>query len=211
MTAVALEVVVIGSGRSGTAWAAEHLTAAGVTCGHESVLDWHATSRPDRRLGYPGRTPSPHEPAPGAPLRAESSLAAIAYLAVVPPTVRVWHVAREPRSTARSWAASGILDDPTAPYGRFALAHVPPMALEPTPLGRALRWVAEWNLRGAGAAWALDLDYRLDRLEDVAEGRVNPHGPDAPPPGWDEIRGACRAETFEFVTWWAAIAGYPGP
>lgn len=208
---VALEVVVIGSGRSGTAWAATALTVDGTPCGHESVFDWHPSSRPDRRLDYPGRTPSPFEPAPEVELRAESSLAAIAHLAAVPPSATVWHVAREPRATIRSWVDSGILDDPAAPYGRFALAHVPAAAAETTPLGRAARWVAEWNLRGAAAARALGLDYRLDRLEDLAGEIVNQHGPGRTPPVWPVLSAVCQPATFALLVEWAATAGYPGP
>lgn len=204
---VELEIVVIGSGRSGTGWAARHLTAAGVACGHESVFDWHPSSHPARRLDYPGRTPSPHEPPAGIALRAESSLAAIAYLAAVPRSARVWHLARDPLRVVRSWASTPLLVTDT-PYGRFARAHVPELAAEPTLAGASARWVAAWNLRGHAAADALGLAYKLDRLEDVADDVVNRHVADADPPTWATIERDATPETVDLLRRWADLAGY---
>lgn len=202
---VRLSVVVIGSGRSGTGWAARHLTANGQSCGHESVFDWTPYSTPTRRLDYPGRTPSPHE-APGE-LVAESSLAAIAYLGQLDASVRVWHLARDPAACVASWAHFEILDDDATPYGAFCRRHVPAIAEEANGLGRAARWVAEWNLRG----WREAHDrpgYRLDRLEDVAEGEpvnARPH----PPAELDEVLASCSLGTARLLLSWAELAGYP--
>lgn len=206
MTTVRLEVVVIGTGRSGTAWAARRLTAAGVTCGHESVFDWHWSSQPDRRLEYQGRVPSRHAPPDGVPLRAEASLAAIAHLAVVPVGCTVWHVVRHPLAVVASWAGSGILDDCASPYGRFVWAHVPAVAGESTSLGRAARWVAEWNLRGAAAAQALGLPYCRTQVEGDSE-VVNRHST-ADPLSWDQALEACTPATGQLLRQWAAAARY---
>lgn len=213
MTDARLEVVVIGSGRSGTAWAARRLTESGIPCGHESVFDWHPSSDPSRRLDYPGRTPSPHEPPPDVELRAESSLAAIAHLSHVPESCHVWHVARDPLAVITSWAGGGILADqrPSTPYGRFVVAHVPAVAAEAHVIGRAARWVAEWNLRGAAAAEALRLPYRLTRLEDENDEPVNQHRHPraAPPVTWEDVAEFASIDTAELVGEWATLAGYP--
>lgn len=212
MTAAALEVVVIGSGRSGTAWAAHRLTEAGVPCGHESVFDWHPSSDPSRRLDYPGRTPSEWEPPPTVELRAESSLAAIAHLSHLPDGCRIWHVVRDPRDVIDSWAKSGLLTDPTAsPYGRFMLAHVPAIADESLNVGRAARWVAEWNLRGAAACHALGLAYERTQVEHVAPLALNRHRPiGAEPLTWTAIADAATVPTLELLGEWATLAGYRG-
>lgn len=211
MTAVDLSVVVIGSGRSGTAWAARHLTGQGVPCGHESVFDWHPSADPTRRLDYAGRTPSPHEPPAHLPLEAEASLAAIAHLAHLPEGCHVWHVARHPFDVIRSWVSSGILAVPLAsPYGRFVIAHVPDVATEASPVARAARWVAEWNLRGRTAARSLGLPYTLTRLEDEGTPPVNEH-PIGSRPGmtWARVRAEATPDTVRLLTRWAATAGYP--
>lgn len=208
MTAAALSVVVIGSGRSGTAWAAHRLTESGIPCGHESVFDWHPSSDPTRRLDYPGRTPSQHEPPAGIELAAESSLAAIAHLAHVPADCRVWHVARHPLAVIDSWASGGILDDPGTPYGRFALAHVPAIAAERSAVGRAARWVAEWNLRGRHAANALGLAYRLTRIEDEHSDPVNRHQRSTPTVTWEAVADEASIDTAEMLGEWAIAAGY---
>lgn len=210
MTAVDLSVVVIGTGRSGTAWAARHLTGQGVPCGHESVFDWHPDSHPSRRLDYPGRTPSPHEPPAHLPLEAEASLAAIAHLAHLPEGCHVWHVARNPLAVVASWAGSGILADPLAsPYGRFVLAHVPAVAWERSEVARAARWVAEWNLRGVDVARALALDYHLTRLEDEQAAKVNEHGGSRPGVPWERIIREASTTTAAMLLKWANHAGYP--
>lgn len=209
MTDVALRFVVIGSGRSGTAWAARQLTESGIVCGHESVFDWHPSSDPSRRLDYPGRTPSPHEPPDRIALEADASLAAIAHLAQLPDGCNVWHVARDPRQVIDSWAASGILGDlPRTPYGRFIAAHVPAVAAERDLIGRAARWVAEWNLRGRAAAQALRLPYRLDRIEDGDGRLVNAHRTYDVGLTWGGIADCSTIETAELLAEWATVAGY---
>lgn len=212
MTAIDLGVVVIGSGRSGTAWAAHRLTESGVPCGHESVFDWHPSSDPSRRLDYPGRTPSEHEPPPDVELRAESSLAAIAHLAHLPARCHVWHVVRDPRDVIASWAGSGILTRPAeTPYGRFMLAHVPAIDAEPLTIGRAARWVAEWNLRGAAATAALGLTYERTQVEQAAAEVVYRHRDES---GirrrltWADVDEASTDETLELLDAWAHLAGY---
>lgn len=212
MTAVKLRTVVIGSGRSGTGWAARWLTEQGEPCGHESVFDWHPSSHPDRRLDYPGRTPSPHEPAADVVLEAESSLAAIAHLAHLPDGCWVWHLTRDPLAVVASWASSRILTRPAGtPYGRFVVAHCPDVAAEASDVARAARWVAEWNLRGHDAARRLGLRYHRSRLEDVAAGHalVNQHRPDGEPVTWRQVRAEATPYTAAMLTRWAHLAGYP--
>lgn len=210
MTAVDLRFVVIGSGRSGTAWAARQLTERGIVCGHESVFDWHPSTDPGRRLDYPGRTPSPHEPPDDEVLlEADASLAAIAHLAQLPAGCNVWHVARDPRQVIDSWAVSGILGDLTgSPYGRFIAAHVPAVAAEGDLVGRAARWVAEWNLRGRAAAQALRLPYRLDRIEDGDGDVVNRHRIGDAGLTWETIARCSTIATAELLGEWATVAGY---
>lgn len=209
MTLATLELVVIGTGRSGTAWAARHLTAAGVPCGHESVFDWHPSSDPGRRLDYPGRTPSPYEPAPDVVLRAESSLAAIAFLPLLPADCVVWHLTRDPLAVVASWAESGILDWPPAtPYGQFMARHVPGLADEPTTIGRAARWVAEWNLRGVERCRVLGLAVARSRIEDHDADTVNPHRLDPDPLEWATIRDAASPAAVAALERWAYVAGY---
>lgn len=207
---VGLRCVVIGSGRSGTAWAARHLTRRGIVCGHESVFDWHPSSQPDRRLDYDGRTPSKHEPPAGIELQADASLAAIAHLAQLPAGCSVWHLARDPLDVIASWAAGGILNEqvPSTPYGRFIAAHVPEVFDEGTPVGRAARWVAAWNLRGRQAALVLGLPYRLTRIEAVSAGEAAVNASTHRRVTLGDVHAHARAETAAMLDVWRHAAGY---
>lgn len=128
-----LELLVVGTGRSGTGFLSKVLTEAGLPCSHEG------------RFGPRGLIES-DDPA-------ESSWLAVPYLEVLSvPTVLVW---RDPIAVVRSLLGIRFFETP-GPYRDFALRHEPD--LEGLPVVRAaLEWWIRWNRR------ALDLaDVVLD-------------------------------------------------
>lgn len=123
----------------------------------------------------------------------------------------MWHLARHPLAVIASWAASDVIGSNATPFGRFIRCHVPDVAAEATPVARAARWVAEWNLRGRRACEALDRPYRLTRLEDedpTGAGRVNGSVRDLDPVTWEQVAAEATAETAEMLGTWAYVAGY---
>lgn len=117
-------LLVTGTGRCGTTWLADTLTAAGLPCGHEAVFNLH-------RHGEGGWV-------------AESSWLAAPYLPV--PDAYTVHLVRHPLAVIRSFVAKGTFRLRRRPYGRYAARHVPDIAEQPTTPERAAVHWAQWNL-----------------------------------------------------------------
>lgn len=148
-----MRLIVTGTGRSGTLWAAEALSAAGIDCGHERAFD-------PRRHGEGDWV------ADSSWLAAPCTPFADAY---------VVHLVRHPLDVIRSRATWGTFQRRRGPWARWAIRHVPAMA-DPTlsPVERAAvhwtGWVqlitADETLRLEGVT-AADIG-RLARLVDSA-------------------------------------------
>lgn len=150
---MSLRYLVAGTGRSGTAFISRALTLAGGRCGHESVLN-HDRAGSRRRL----RT-NPED------LLGDSSLAAFAYLlepelAEVP----VLHLLRNPVDVVASWAATGILDDDSTPYGRFIRSELPDVKAGADSIARAVLYV---NAATTAVTVRARGPYRTVRIEDL--------------------------------------------
>lgn len=152
-------LIITGCQRSGTAYTATVLTAAGLWCGHE------------REIGETYR---------GGPVRptvVEASWMAVPHLAAL--DAHVVHQVRHPLRVAASMLARRTLGGrKVAPSGRYAIRHCPRIADEPDEPARVLRYWHDWNLAAeavAGARWRLcDLDVgRITAVLEAAGRRID--------------------------------------
>lgn len=119
-------LLVTGTGRSGTMWAAEALTEAGAPCGHE-----HIFGRTDRSTLHRWR--------------AEASWRAAPHLDGLPSDIYVVHLVRHPVHTVASRAKRHTFQDPVPSGGLWAMDVCPEIAEGATALERsAIHWAA-WN------------------------------------------------------------------
>lgn len=130
--------VITGTGRSGTMWAAEALTAAGLPCAHEhSCSSWDDDYGDDQvwrdMPGGLGESSWQAAPFVGAMQRAG---------------VPVVHLVRHPIEVASSLIGNNmlqpILGEPL-PWHRFIEAHIGDHIFRLHPHDRALRFWTEWN------------------------------------------------------------------
>lgn len=135
-----LRAVIVGTGRSGSGYIAQALTACGIRCGHEQV--WGFGRRDDQLL-------------------VESSWMAVRFL---PLRLRVWHQVRHPEASLRSRiTAPGHARD-GSPMDRWQREHGKGMPeLPQDPVLRAMRRYVVWNL-----ACEQHAEFRW-RVEDVDE------------------------------------------
>lgn len=118
------DFLVTGCGRSGTAWAARLFTELGFPCTHEGQFN----------LAVSG------------PLRgAESSWLAMPHIDSLDPSTSLLRIVRDPYAVVQSIVARGFLRDMDGPYEKYALRHAPVID-RPDHLGRAIRYVALWDL-----------------------------------------------------------------
>lgn len=138
--------LILGSGRSGTAYVAAWLRAAGVECSHELVWQFAQDGS-------------------GPPLANQSGPDVEASWMAVPfvTTERAVLVVRHPRATAASWYRSGVFHGSGGPLGGAARglieAHAPEVFTTPDVWERCWRFWAAWNLlaaRHAVAVFALE-------------------------------------------------------
>lgn len=150
------KVLIVGTGRSGTGWAAKVLNTAGVRCGHQAVFKHEHTlgrSRIDWGLW-----------------EADSSYEAVPHLPVLPDDVRVVHLIRHPLATVKSWLEHGAFGDDMP--DRFRDFHAVLKLVRPsilsftTPVDRAAAYWMWWNMDAAGYA-----DVKM-RLEHVSANRL---------------------------------------
>jgi hypothetical protein len=142
--------VVVGTGRCGTTYVSEALTASGLACGHEQMF---TPAGPRRSLRLAG----------------DASWLAVPYLDDV--DAPVYHVVREPLAVVNSFLAIGFFRLGSAgPVGagghhrrhqRFAQRH---FGFSGDEVADAVRWYVEWNRRCERFA-----DHRF-RIEDARAG-----------------------------------------
>ena len=131
-----VKLLVVGTGRCGTASAQRALNAVGIGCGHEDVYGpW----------GYVDETG----------LEADASWLAVPYLPFV--NARIIHLARDPVDVANSFLSIGFFDAaPANVYKDFARRWAP---LTGDGVDDAFRWWLEWNRmceRHAAARFRVD-------------------------------------------------------
>lgn len=124
-----LELLVVGSGRSGTGYVARTLTAAGFPCSHEGR--WSPAGVVD-------------------PRPAESSWLAVPHLDEVPDEVPVVLVWRDPVAVVRSFVGLRFWSTPSR-YRSAALGWQPDLA-ELDEVSASLEWWSRTNLRALGSA-----------------------------------------------------------
>ncbi len=121
-----LRFVVVGSGRSGTAYAAAVFCRLGIPCGHEAVFGW-------------GHPPDPR-------LLGDSSFCAAPFLGWFSGVV--FHQVRHPLAVLQSVVATGFFHDPGPYVPHLALVErfLPDLGRATTPIEKAIRFVLGWNL-----------------------------------------------------------------
>lgn len=146
-------MLICGTGRCGTAYAAALLSELGLPCGHQSVF-------------------SPERPLPVA-LRvrrrspwAESSPAALPALREVPDSVVCVHLVRHPLQVLASIERRGFfLRGNEDAYVRFAYAVLPELIDARDPIERAARFVIGWNSAIRGVLLARSPALRSVRIQ----------------------------------------------
>lgn len=142
--------VVSGSGRCGTHYLSQLLTAAGVPCGHERAHNH------DRAGVWP------------AGLRADSSWMAATMLDVV--DVPVVLLARHPLAAVRSWVEIGFFSwDSTNPTHGPLRAWAPAVYQHPTPADRALQM---WVYTVSAVLRRAEVMLRLEQLDAAVLARL---------------------------------------
>ena len=126
-------LLVAGCGRSGTAFVAKVIQAAGVPCGHESVFHPQTRAFPLWRH-----------------YQAEASWLCIPWLsALVPGNIRLLHLVRDPIRCASSFLGIGMLASEYHHGHRLYIEHVrrvaPGVFAQDTELGRVLAYWVIWN------------------------------------------------------------------
>lgn len=116
--------LITGCGRSGTAWAANLLTALGHPCGHEQI--------------YSVNGPRPFT-------RSESSWLAMPFIWDLPSDVGIIRIMRDPYRVVQSAMVRGFLRDTDGLYERYVATHRPHITHPADHLGRVIRWVSEWD------------------------------------------------------------------
>lgn len=124
--------VIIGTGRSGTNYVADYLTAAGHSCTHERYFTMDGPVFRDKQQAF---TPE-----------GDASWLAVPFLPLE--GVRVVHQTRHPLSVIKSLLKIGFFHPEHYERHRrfidFATKH---FTLSDTPLQSAVRWYIEWNAK----------------------------------------------------------------
>lgn len=135
-----LEVLVTGTGRSGTGFISKALTEAGLPCSHEGLF-------------------GPHGPVSGYEGRAESSWMAVPFLDLLEAPVVL--VVREPTAVVQSLLGIEFFQNVNSPYTRFAMNHVSGLS-RLSPTNAAWKFWLNWNRRAieyADVVTTLDGDW----------------------------------------------------
>lgn len=159
--------VIIGTGRCGTNFVADYLTAAGHPCGHERFY------RPTGPVYSPGQTQTTRE--------GDSSWLAVPFLPEA--GVRVVHQTRAPVAVIASFLKLGFFHEEH--YSRhkrfvdFARRH---FDFSDDPTRSAARWYIEWNEKCAAIT---DRQFRLEDFRNRIDRLGDWLGLDAPLPTLD--------------------------
>lgn len=118
--------VVVGSGRSGTKYAAELFTRLGIPCGHEAVFGW--------------------TPQTAGTLAGDASFLAVPFLETFDGAV--YHQVRHPLAVLRSIMATRFFEDPGpyAPHLALIERFLPGVRDIEGALRRAMFFIVQWNL-----------------------------------------------------------------
>ena len=129
-------VVITGTGRCGTKWCATVLRLAGHFCGHEQVYSTHML-------------PSMREP-DWWRYEADSSLAAVPYLAEMPRDIHRVLVVRHPFDYTRSVVGAGPFLERSQPAGliEYVTREHPEVMRADNDKQAALRFWVAWNTAG---------------------------------------------------------------
>lgn len=159
--------VVTGTGRSGTAYIAQLLTACGIPCGHEEYFKPQPGLReegavrydPLRRIRRPVGQLREHVRRSRLDWEGEASWLAVPRLGNYRGTVVLQ--LRHPLPVIRSFLARGFFESgANHPHRRFAERY---FSLTGDPVIDAMRWWQVWN---ESAAQRADIIYPLERVED---------------------------------------------
>jgi hypothetical protein len=133
--------VVVGTGRSGTSYAARLFTELDVPCGHEAAFDPEATDRP---------------------LMGDASFGIVAFLARFAGVV--FHQVRHPLAVLRSMLATDFFSNPGqyTPYYQLLQSSLPRLECRGTPLRKAMYYIVAWNRLCEPAA---TLRWRIESLD----------------------------------------------
>ena len=171
-----LQYVVTGTGRSGTVYQANLLTAASIPCGHESIFTPWGLDEARARLD--GRSPV-HVSAisvascgdwmpRAADLVADSSYMAAPYLDEdLLRGTRIIHAVRDPMQVINSFVVGlgyFLEPHPTDVWHEFIFRHLPELSQHWHPLERAALFYSRWNRMIEKRARGKD--YFFLRLED---------------------------------------------
>jgi hypothetical protein len=156
-----LDVLVTGTGRSGTVYMAKVLTAAGVPCGHESMFTpepaamvkerWQGDAPP--RLSQRSQDASTADWVDVGTLRADASYMAVPYLAELPTTISLIHTVRHPLLVISSFVDDMryFRREPENPYNAeghedWIYDYTQGLGNWPDPVNAAAWHYLRWNL-----------------------------------------------------------------
>ena len=127
-----LELILTGTGRCGTGFAAQWLTSAGLRCGHEAIWSYRGTDGAREKLArYRG-------------YRADSSWLAAPYLDdVLLAGMPIVHITRHPQKVIASWMR--IHPSSTPPYWRYLVDHCKPIKQIERELDQCAARYVLWN------------------------------------------------------------------
>jgi hypothetical protein len=133
--------VVVGTGRSGTRYAARLFTELDIPCGHEAAFALEAIGRP---------------------LVGDASFGIVAFLARFAGIV--FHQVRHPLAVLRSMLATDFFNSPGqyTPYYRLLQATLPRLERRGTPVRKAMYYIVAWNRLCEPAA---TLRWRVESLD----------------------------------------------
>ena len=116
--------LITGCGRSGTGFYSNLLKHNGISCGHESYINYKGINKHN--------------------FVAESSWLAVPFITQLNKNIAICRTIREPISLIKSWHQLSILTDKKPPYTKFIFHHLPEIQKH-TELNAITMYYIEWN------------------------------------------------------------------
>lgn len=189
-----IEFVITGTGRSGTKWAAQALTAGEIPCAHEQACSSWMDDFSDDQVWR------------DAPRIGESSWQAAPFVGEMQAAgVPVVHLVRHPIEVASSMVSNRMLvpgEDGILPWHQFITAHIGDWIWRLHPLDRALQFWTDWNkqIKTPDLRWIVPVDDRdLDALSRRLVRPVDVHKAYMVPPTINHWRDVDRLEARQFT------------
>lgn len=190
-----IDFVITGTGRSGTKWVAEALTAGGVPCAHEHACSSWTDDYSDDQVWRDAPSGVGESSWQAAPFVGEMRASGV--LAV--------HLVRHPVEVASSMIANRMLvpgEDGILPWHRFITEHIGDWIWRLHPHDRALQFWIDWNLlvKQADLRWEVPVGaVDVSTLANLLGRPIDTHLAFRVPPTVNHWRDVRRMEPGEFT------------